>query len=75
MSLNIAKEVAALGRLTVKDLRAKHIEVLGEVTRSGNRQCLFPRIAWRLQALAEGDLTERARRRAQELARDPGRNW
>ena len=28
------------------------------------------RIAWRLQALAEGDLTERARGRAAELARD-----
>jgi len=28
------------------------------------------RIAWRLQALAEGDLTERARRRAAELAND-----
>src|SRR5262249_21163894 len=27
-------------------------------------------IAWRLQALAEGDLSERARRRAEELARD-----
>src|SRR5262249_30080106 len=31
---------------------------------------LIKRIAWRLQALAEGDLSERARRRAQELARD-----
>jgi hypothetical protein len=31
---------------------------------------LFRRIAWRLQALAEGDLTERARDRAREIARD-----
>ena len=31
---------------------------------------MFRRIAWRLQALAEGDLTERARERARELARD-----
>ena len=36
----------------------------------GNREYLFRRVAWRLQALAEGDLTERARRRAHELARD-----
>src|SRR5262249_47185798 len=28
------------------------------------------RLAWRLQALAEGDLSERARRRAAELAQD-----
>ncbi|NLW36830.1 MAG: hypothetical protein GXY80_15340 [Syntrophorhabdus aromaticivorans] len=33
MSFNIAKEVAALGRLTVKDLRAKHVEVFGEAIR------------------------------------------
>ena len=37
---------------------------------AGHREHLFRRIAWRLQALAEGDLSERARRRAQEIARD-----
>jgi hypothetical protein len=31
---------------------------------------LVKRIAWRMQALAEGDLSERARRRAAELAND-----
>ncbi|HYE19060.1 MAG TPA: DUF2924 domain-containing protein [Tepidisphaeraceae bacterium] len=31
---------------------------------------LFKRIAWRIQSLAEGGLSERARRRAEELARD-----
>lgn len=31
---------------------------------------MFKRIAWRIQALAEGDLSERARRRAEFLARD-----
>jgi hypothetical protein len=63
MSANIAKEVAALGRLTVKDLRAKHIEVFGEATRSGNKDWLRKQIAWRIQANASGDLSERARRR------------
>jgi hypothetical protein len=29
---------------------------------------LIRKIAWRMQALAEGDLSERARRRAAELA-------
>jgi hypothetical protein len=70
MSANIAKEVAALGRLTVKDLRAKHLEVFGEATRSGNKDWLRKRIAWRIQANASGDLSERARRRADELAND-----
>ena len=31
---------------------------------------LIRKIAWRMQALAEGDLSERARRRAEELAND-----
>jgi hypothetical protein len=34
------------------------------------RSWLVKRIAWRLQALAEGDLSERARQRAAELAND-----
>lgn len=70
MSVNMAKELAALGRMTVKQLRAKHIEVFGEATRSGNKDYLRKRIAWRIQANAHGDLSERARRRAEELAND-----
>ena len=67
---DLANELDALQRMTVKELRRRHVELFGEETRAGNRQYLFRRIAWRLQALTEGDLTERARRRAQELARD-----
>ncbi len=67
---DLANEIDALRRMTVKELRRRHAELFGEETRAGNRQYLFRRIAWRMQALAEGDLTERARRRARELARD-----
>ena len=42
----------------------------GETTKASNRTWLIKRIAWRIQALVEGDLSERARRRAAELARD-----
>ena len=45
-------------------LRIKYREVFGEESRSSNRQFLFRRIAWRLQANVEGDISERARRRA-----------
>jgi len=62
MSLIIAREVAALNRMTVTELRARHIEVFGEATRSGNKDWLRKRIAWRIQANAEGGLSERARR-------------
>ena len=42
----------------------------GEASPSSNHAHLFRRIAWRLQAQAEGDLSEQARRRACELAKD-----
>ena len=70
MDHDCTNELAALTRLTVGELRAKYAEVFGEPTRTGNKTWMIRRIAWRLQALAEGDLSERARRRAEELARD-----
>ena len=69
-ALNMTREVAALKRMTVKELRGRYMEVFGEATRSGNKDFLWKRIAWRMQANAEGGLTERARRRAEELAND-----
>src|SRR5215831_6491679 len=68
--MSIHHEIAALHRLTVKQLRARYAEVYGEGTSASNRAWLIRRIAYRLQVLAEGDLSERARRRAAELAND-----
>jgi hypothetical protein len=70
VEVNIVQEVAALERLSVGQLRQRFAELFGEATLAGNRTWLIKRLAWRLQALAEGDLSERARRRAAELARD-----
>ena len=70
MPLNLTHEVAALDRLGVADLRLRFAALFGEPTRAGNKTWLIKRLAWRLQALAEGDLSERARRRAAELAQD-----
>jgi hypothetical protein len=70
VQLNIVNEVATLERLTVGQLRQRFAELFGEATQASNRAWLVKRIAWRMQALAEGDLSERARRRAAELARD-----
>jgi hypothetical protein len=56
--------------MTLAELRTRYAELFGETTRSRHRQSLIRRIVWRLQALAEGDLSERARRRAEELAND-----
>ena len=70
MELNIVNEVAALERLSVGQLRQRFAELFGEATHASNRTWLVKRMVWRMQALAEGDLSERARRRAAELARD-----
>jgi hypothetical protein len=70
VEVNIVTEVATLERLSVGQLRQRFAELFGEATQASNRTWLIKRIAWRMQALAEGDLSERARRRAAELARD-----
>jgi hypothetical protein len=70
MHLNVAKELAQLKRMSAPDLRSRYAEVFGEATNANNKPWLIKRIVWRLQALAAGDLSERARRRAEELACD-----
>src|SRR2546429_904901 len=70
MHINVAKELAVLEAMTVAQLRARYAQVFGEETRIGSKTLLVKRIIWGLQALAEGDLSERARRRAAELAQD-----
>ena len=68
LEATVREEIEALRKMTVSQLRQKHAEVFGEETRSHHKQFLFRRIAWR--ALAEGGLSERARRRALEIAND-----
>ncbi|MCG3138802.1 MAG: hypothetical protein HJJLKODD_02671 [Phycisphaerae bacterium] len=70
MPVDIEAEMNSLSNLTVMRLRERYAEVFGEPTRSFNKQHLIKRIAWRLQAIREGDLSERARQRARELAND-----
>src|SRR5713226_6987005 len=70
MDRNLGQELAALARMTVSELRMRYEELFGEPTWVRHKAWLIKRLAWRLQALAEGDLSERARRRAAELAND-----
>src|ERR1700681_4964386 len=60
----------SLRRASLAELRKKYQEVFQEETRCTHREHLFRRIAWRLQALAEGDLSQRARGRAHQIAQD-----
>jgi hypothetical protein len=68
--LNFQEEVAVLQEMTVNQLRQRYVDVFGEPTFSRNKRHLIRKIAWRIQALEQGGLSERARRRAEELAND-----
>jgi hypothetical protein len=68
--MDLRIEIATLQKMTVGELRQKHIELFCEPTHSSNRQWLFRRLAWRVQSLAEGDLSERAKERAKQLTRE-----
>jgi len=70
MDASILAEIEGLRQMKVGALRTKYREVFGEEARSSNKQFLYRRIAWRLQANVEGTLSERARRRALDLADD-----
>jgi hypothetical protein len=70
MNEALAMEIEGLRKLKTKALKARYRELFGEESGSSNHAHLFRRIAWRLQAKAQGDLSERARKRAAELADD-----
>ena len=63
-------QVAAMRQMSGGELQVRFKELFGEPSRSRHKEHLVRRIAWRLQAQREGDLTERTRHRAAELARD-----
>ena len=68
MKINVTREIAALEQMSVGQLVERYADVFGEPVRSRHKQYLVRKIAWRLQAIAEGGLSERALRRAEELA-------
>ena len=63
-------QINALAGDSVGKLKEKYRAVFGQESRSNNKPFLVRRIAWRLQANAEGGLSERARERAGLLAEE-----
>ena len=70
MDPTVPQAIEELWNLTIPALKQRYGELFGEESKSSNKQFLVRRIAWRLQANAEGDLSERAQRRAAEIADD-----
>ena len=70
MSDTIQRQLAGLQKMTTGELVRRYAELHGQQCRTRHRAYLIRKIAWRIQANAEGDLSDRARRRAAELAND-----
>jgi DUF2924 family protein len=70
MDLGVVQAIEELRGLTIADLQTRYRKIFGEEARCSNKQFLFRRIAWQLQAAVEGDLSERVRRRAAGIADD-----
>lgn len=66
----VEAEIAELYEMTTGQLAEKYEQLHGQPTRTRHRQYLIRKNAWRIQAHAFGGLTERAKRRAAELAND-----
>jgi hypothetical protein len=66
----VIRSIEEVGNATIPALKKRYQELFGEESKSSNKQFLFRRIAFRLQANAEGDLSERARRQAGDIADD-----
>lgn len=71
----IPRQLAALREMTVGQLRERYREVFGEPTRSRNKDFLRKKVAWRIQELAEGGLSDHARARIDELSEHVPVRW
>ena len=70
MDKSILSQISALQRKSVSDLQAEWLRLYGEPTRSRNRDYLWKRLAWRVQELAHGGLSDASQQRIDDLASD-----
>ena len=63
----VPAQLAALQDMTVAQLRDRWLELYGFTTASRNRDYLRKRLAWRVQEVAEGGLSQRARDRLEAI--------
>jgi hypothetical protein len=64
------QQMEELRKLAARELRERYRELFGAESTSRCKQQLVRRINWKLQALAHGDLSERARCRIIEISQD-----
>lgn len=71
----MAADLAALSHMTGAALAEKYLELFGQLARTRNKAYLRKRLAWRIQELAEGGLSERALARIEELGAEAIVRW
>src|ERR1043165_4589525 len=71
----LARELAALGRMTVSNLQAEYRELAGEPTRTRNKEWLVKRVAYLKQERARGGLSERAQLRLSQIGDRLPETW
>ncbi len=64
----VVRQLKALDSMTTAELAEKFCEVFGAETRTRNKAYLRKRVAWRIQELAEGGLSDKALAKIEELA-------
>ena len=64
---SIPAQIARLQEMSVGELREEWQKLYGEEPRSRHRVWLWKRLAWRIQELEYGGLSERAKKRLEEL--------
>src|ERR1700730_5583958 len=70
MNAESIQQINELRRMTTAQLQLRYRELFGQTSHSNHKDYLFRRVAWRMQALAEGGLSEQARQYAREIATD-----
>ena len=64
MTTQTQEKLETLDDLTTREIKRRWAEVFGEPAPNSHRRYLLKRLAWRIQANAEADITERGRCRA-----------
>ena len=72
---DMPSQLAALETMNVPALAEKYRELYGEPTRSRNRAYLKKRLAWRIEANFQGDLSKGAIARIQQLGDQLPERW
>ena len=68
MNEEVRTQIAGLSRLSTTALNARYQELIGTPAPCSNPRRLLRRMGWKLQAQAEGELSDRALDRAKQLA-------